>query len=149
VRRRTVKTFVASVAVVVAAMGLAPIARAGMFIGNYQLEIQGRYDFHTWVWAITPCSGGCVYVTFVPQPNARAFFYDGPAQLVNGRYTLIVDDPYGLRCGDIYYGPTIPTHDVYSWDATTLVGSMDSTFDVNCGGAPGGTYTYPFTLVRM
>jgi hypothetical protein len=69
--------------------------------------------------------------------------------LADGRYTLIVDDPYGLRCDNIYYGPTIPTHDVYTWDATTLVGSMDSTFDVGCDGAPGGTYTYPFTLTRL
>jgi len=144
-----VKAFIASVGLAVAAMGLAPIASAKLWVGNYNLNIQGRNDFHTWVWAITPCSGDCVYVTFVPQPNARAFFFDGPAQLANGRYTLIVDDPYGLRCDNIYYGPTIPTHDVYAWDATTLVGSMNSTFDVNCGGAPGGTYTYPFTLARL
>ncbi|MDT5057523.1 MAG: hypothetical protein QOF66_5889 [Mycobacterium sp.] len=147
------KSFVTSVALALAAFGLAPTAHAGMFVGNYNLNIQGRNDFHTWVWAITPCSGGssadCIYVTFIPQPNARAFYFDGPARLANGRYTLIVDDPYGLRCDNIYYGPTIPTHDVYTWDATTLVGSMDSTFDVNCGGAPGGTYTYPFTLTRL
>ncbi|MCW2563039.1 MAG: hypothetical protein JWQ31_1599 [Mycobacterium sp.] len=139
----------ASAALAVAAMGLAPTAHAKMWVGNYSLNIQGRYDFHTWVWAVTPCGGDCKYVTFIPQPFARAFYFDGPAQLANGRYTLIVDDPYGLRCDNIYYGPTIPTHDVYTWDATTLVGSMDSTFDVNCGGAPGGTYTYPFTLTRL
>jgi hypothetical protein len=139
----------ASVALAVAAMGFASTAHAKMWVGNYSLNIQGRYDFHTWVWAVTPCGGDCKYVTFVPQPYARAFYFDGPAQLANGRYTLIVDDPYGLRCDNIYYGPTIPTHDVYTWDATTLVGSMDSTFDVNCGGAPGGTYTYPFTLTRL
>jgi hypothetical protein len=144
-----VKAFIASVALAVAAMGLAPIAHAKMWVGNYNLNIQGRNDFHTWVWAITPCPGDCAYVTFVPQPNARAFFFDGPAHLANGTYTLIVDDPYGLRCDNIYYGPTIPTHDVYSWDATTLVGSMDSTFDVGCDGAAGGTYTYPFTLTRL
>jgi hypothetical protein len=150
--RKALKTFVASVAVVLVAIGLAPSVHAGMFVGNYSLNIEGRYDFHTWTWAITPCNPpapDCVYVTFVPMPNARAFFFDGPAHLADGRYTLIVDDPYGLRCDNIYYGPTIPTHDVYTWDATTLVGSMDSTFDVNCGGAPGGTYTYPFTLTRL
>lgn len=144
------KTFIATVLLVVAAPTLAPVACAGMLVGNYQLQIEGRYDFHTWLWGISPCGGdNCVYVTGIPQPNAKAFPYQERAQLVNGRYTLTVDDPYGLRCGDIYYGPTVPTHDVYSWDATTLVGSMNSTFDVGCGGAPGGTYTYPFTLARF
>jgi hypothetical protein len=143
------KTFMVSVVLAMAAMGLAPIAHAGMFLGNYSLDIQGRNDFHTWIWAITQCSPDCVLVTGVPQPIARGFNYQERAQLANGRYTLTIDDPWGLRCDNIYYGPTIPTHDVYSWDATTLVGSMDSTFDVGCDGAPGGTYTYPFTLVRM
>jgi hypothetical protein len=26
---------------------------------------------------------------------------------------------------------------------------VDSTFDAGCGGAPGGTVSYPFTLVRF
>jgi hypothetical protein len=30
----------------------------------------------------------------------------------------------------------------------TLAGQVDSTFDTGCGGAPGGTTTYPFSLVR-
>jgi hypothetical protein len=132
-----------------AAMTLAPIARAGMTLGNYSLLIVGRNDFHTWTWAITWCPGGCVHVNAIPMPVARAFNYVGDAQLVNGRYTLTVDVPDGLRCDDIYYGPTIPTHDVYSWDAITLAGSLDSTFDAGCDGAPGGTRTYPFTLSRL
>jgi hypothetical protein len=62
---------------------------------------------------------------------------------------LTVDVPDGLRCGDVYYGPVIPTHDVYSWDATTLAGYLDSSFAAGCNGAPPGTYTYPFTLSRI
>jgi hypothetical protein len=34
------------------------------------------------------------------------------------------------------------------WDAVTLAGSVDSTFDAGCGGAAGGSVTYPFSLVR-
>jgi hypothetical protein len=74
----------------------------------------------------------------IPRPIAKATDYDGDAQLAKGRYTLTVDDPYGLRCGDIY-----------SWDATTLAGSLDSSFATGCNGEPAGTYTYPFTLSRM
>jgi len=140
-----------------AAVALAPVARADMPIGNYDLAVAGRYDFHTWAWAISPCklSGslapvtGCAHVSAIARPVAKAFAYEGDAHLANGRYTLTVDVPDGLRCGDVYYGPTIPTYDVYSWDATTLAGVLDSSFATGCDGAPAGTYTYPFTLSRM
>jgi len=143
-----------SVALTVAAVALAPAARAES-LGNYKLNIEGRYDFHTWLWATSPCGTslkspeGCVHVIGIAQPVAKAFNYQGDAWLANGRYTLAVDVPDGLRCGDVYYGPVITTHDVYSWDATTLAGSLDSSFATGCDGAPAGTYTYPFTLVRM
>jgi hypothetical protein len=130
-------------------LGIAPVARAEMPIGNYEVRITGRYDFHTWVWVISSCSGGCVHVYAIARPVAKGFDYEGDAPLVNGRYTLTVDVPDGLRCGDVYYGPTVPTHDTYSWDATTLAGSLDSSFATGCDGAPAGTNTYPFTLSRM
>lgn len=132
-----------------AAMLFAPAAQAEMRTGNYELAITGRYDFHTWVWAISPCTGNCVTVQAIPRPVAKAFEYRGSAQFVDGRYILSVDVPDGLRCGDVYYGPVIPTHDVYSWDAVTLAGSLDSSFATGCNGAPGGSSTYPFALVRM
>jgi hypothetical protein len=133
----------------VAAMALAPAARATMTLGNYSLQIVGRYDFHTWTWAITSCPGACVHVNAIAMPVGRAFNYVGDAQLVNGLYTLTVDVPDGLRCDNIYYGTTIPTHDIYTWDAITLAGSLDSSFHAGCDGAPGGTRTYPFTLSRL
>jgi hypothetical protein len=133
----------------VAATALAPVAHANMTLGNYSLQIVGRTDFHTWTWAITYCGSACVHVNAIPMPVGRAFNYVGDAQLVNGRYVLTVDVPDGLRCDNIYYGTTIPTHDVYSWDAVTLAGSLDSFFDAGCDGAPGGTHTYPFTLSRL
>jgi hypothetical protein len=133
----------------VAAMALAPAARATMTLGNYSLQIVGRYDFHTWTWAITSCPGACAHVNAIAMPVGRAFNYVGDAQLVNGLYTLTVDVPDGLRCDNIYYGTTIPTHDIYTWDAITLAGSLDSSFHAGCDGAPGGTRTYPFTLSRL
>lgn len=127
----------------------APVVHADMRIGNYELQIAGRYDFHTWLWAIASCPGNCVTVTAIPRPVAKAFSYRGAAQLADGRYTLIVVNPDGLRCGDVYYGPVIATRDVYSWDATTLSGTLESSFDSGCDGSPGGTFSYPFTLVRQ
>jgi hypothetical protein len=144
--------FVALVGAALATAGVvaAPTANAFLY-GNYALNIEGRYDFHTWIWAIYPCQspGDCLYVSARAQPIAKAYSYIGSAPLANGQYTLVVDDPFGLRCDNVYYGPTIPTHDVYTWDAVTLAGSMASSFDTGCGGAPGGTFTYPFSLARM
>ena len=151
------KTLILSAVFTVAAVTLAPVARADMLLGNYELQIADRYDFHTWVWSITQCHSTrsfapvpeCVHVSAIARPVAKAFDYEGDAQLADGRYTLAVDVPDGLRCGNVYYGPTIPTHDIYSWDASTLAGSLDSSFATGCDGAPAGTYAYPFTLFRM
>lgn len=136
---------------------MAPTASAAMPYGNYNLNIPDRRDFHTWVLsAIAVCRNpdnskrrDCIEAELVPQPIAKAQQGLGQAVLADGRYTLTIDDPFGLRCGDIYYGPTIPTHDVYTWDEHTLAGEMVSTFDAGCDGAPGGSLTYPFTLTRM
>lgn len=123
-------------------------------IGNFNLIIPDRTDFHTWIWSITACPNNdppvpdCVQVNGIAQPNAKAFNYSGQARLSNGRYSATVDDPYGLRCGNVYYGPTAPTHDVYSWDSTTLTGTLESSFDVGCDGA-AGMLTYPISLARL
>jgi hypothetical protein len=129
----------------------APTAEANVFYGNFELRIPDRYDFHTWAWAVSHCGSDddCRSVTAIPMPVARAFPYSGQAHLVDGRYTLTIDMPEGLRCGNVYYGPVIPTRDSYSWDAATLQGTLESSFAVGCDGAPGGMYAYPFTLVRM
>lgn len=134
----------------------APPASA-MYLGNYELHVPDRRDFHTWILsAVSPCRTpdavqrrDCINALLIPQPVAKAAYLHADAILADGRYTMAVDDPFGLRCGDIYYGPTIPTHDVYSWDATTLVGEMVSSFDAGCDGAPGGSLTYPISLARM
>ena len=101
-------------ALVSVATFVAPLANAANPIGNFDLIIPDRFDFHTWVWSVTPCVGGasppqCIHVFGIARPIAKAFNYAADAQLVDGRYTLTVDDPYGLRCGDVYYGPTSMT----------------------------------------
>jgi hypothetical protein len=57
---------------------------------------------------------------------------------------MSVDVPDGVRCL-VYF---LPSHDTYTWDAVTLTGSVTSTFDSGCGGAPGGINNWPFGLVR-
>jgi hypothetical protein len=85
-----------------------------------------------------------VHVNATPRPNGQATPWKADGHLANGRYTMVVDVPDGVRCTVSF----LPSHDTYSWDMVTLVGSVDSTFDAGCGGAPGGTVSYPFTLVR-
>jgi hypothetical protein len=146
----SVPVVVAGVCLAVALVASVAAPRAAaMPIGNFMLNIDGRSDFHTWIWMVAPCGVECLQVSARAQPIAKAYAYTSRAELADGRYALTVDDPFGLRCGNIYYGPTVPTHDVYTWDVATLAGTMQSTFDAGCDGAPGGVLSYPFTLSRL
>nr|WP_065042420.1 hypothetical protein [Mycolicibacter heraklionensis] len=130
----------------------SPPSKSEPFFANYQLFLTDRYDFHTWAWAVSHCipaADDCAHIQAVPMPVAKAFEYAGDAHLAEGRYTLAVDLPDGLRCSNVYYGPVIPTHDVYSWDAASLQGTLTSSFEVGCNGTPGGVLSYPFTLTRL
>jgi hypothetical protein len=141
-----VKALALNAAVTVAVVALAPTAHAGMQVGNYEVQTP-RDPGHSWLWAIRACnsgSGDCVHVQAIPRPNGQAAPWDSDARLVDGRYTMAVDVPDGVRCV-VYF---LPSHDTYSWDAVTLTGSVESVYEASCGGGPGGTATYPFTLVR-
>ena len=148
----------AAVISMVAATLTAPTASADMFYGNYNLVIPDRRDFHTWIFSLVqPCKDengdpikDCIVLQTIPQPVAKAKYTKTEAtRSADGTYTVTIDDPFGLRCGDIYYGPTIPTHDVYTWHESTLTGQLVSSFDAGCDGAPGGTLVYPLALYRM
>ncbi len=129
---------------------LTPVAAgAETPYGNFEMRIQGRYDFHTWLWAVSRCPGECLRVQAIAQPVAKAFPFRGDAHLVDGRYAMTIDTPDGLRCGNVYYGSVIATRDVYSWNPVTRSGMLTSSFAAGCDGAPGGALTYPFTLVRL
>ena len=147
------RILVAVVAIAASVLGLAPTAHAAkMYYGAYNVAIDGRYDFHTWIFSISGCNESvpdCVSVITLPQPIAKAYEAYVNAYYADGKYTMTIDDPFGLRCGNVYYGPTIPTRDVYTWDANTLTGAMVSSFATGCDGAPGGSYTYPIRLTRM
>ncbi|MCB1265168.1 MAG: hypothetical protein KDB56_11380 [Mycobacterium sp.] len=142
------------VALAAAAVGFAPPADAGMQIGHYSAYVEGRYDFHTWIFTFSSCNPPdgieeCANVSANPMPIAKAFQWYAVAHQADGTYTMTVDVPDGLRCGNVYYGPVIPTRDVYSWDAGTLRGTLQSSFAAGCDNSPGGTFTYPFSLVRF
>ncbi|BBX12814.1 hypothetical protein MNVM_18950 [Mycobacterium novum] len=139
-------------AVAAAGVFASPPSHSEPFFANYQLVLPDRYDFHTWTWAVSHCvpaAEDCAHIFAIPMPVAKAFEYSGDAHLADGRYTLTVDIPDGLRCGNVYYGPVVPTRDIYSWDATTSQGTLTSSPISGCDGRPGGALTYPFSLVRL
>jgi hypothetical protein len=141
-----VKSFAMSLALAAAALTVTPTAHADMTYADYRLDTN-RDPGHVWIWAVNPClpkAPGCATIQGVPQPNGQAAPWKADAHLSNGRYTMAVDVPDGVRCVVQFF----PSHDVYSWDAVTLAGQVDSTFDTGCGGGPGGTASYPFSLVR-
>jgi hypothetical protein len=143
---KTPKTVAVTGVLAAAAIALAPSAAAGMLIGNYEVHTT-RDPGHSWLWEVRPCqveAPDCVQVQGTPRPNGQAEPWIANAHLVGGRYTMVVDVPDGVRC-TVYF---LPSHDTYSWDAVTLAGSVDSTFNAGCGNTPGGTVSYPFTLVR-
>jgi hypothetical protein len=143
-----VKSLTLSIPLVAAAVTLAPVAHAGMQFANYEVQTP-RDPGHSWLWSVRPClpvhREDCVHVQAIPRPNGQATPWAADASLTNGRYTMIVDVPDGVRC-TVYF---LPSHDTYTWDAITLTGSVDSTFDAGCGNAPGGTASWPFSLVRF
>lgn len=75
-----VKALALGFALMAATLGFAPVARADMNLGNYEVQWSRPWDFHTWVLQITQCvppSGagalpGCVKVSANPRPIARA-----------------------------------------------------------------------------
>lgn len=151
---RGLRSALMGAAIIPAAMMLAPAANAGIQLGHYNAYVEGRYDFHTWLWSFSSCNppGGleqCANVSANAMPIAKSFKWYARAYQVDGTYTLTVDVPDGLRCGDVYYGPIIATHDVYTFNAVTLTGQLQSFFDTGCDNAPGGSFTYPFSLVRL
>ena len=149
-------------AALVSAALLAPPAAAAatMKVGNYEVA-NNRWNDHSWYWSVTHSCGApdCgtflvdpvlapatvnLNVTAIPRP-LKSQRFQNTAFYADGRYTVTVDVIDGVRC----VGYNLPSHDVYTWDAATLVGTIVSTYDAGCYGAPGGTSTYDFSLHRF
>ena len=148
---KRLKILVAAAAIMMAAGVVAPPpAQAMMKLGNYDL-LTNRYDrpaSASWVWFITNCfpdkQPDCVYVSARPR---RAFYayYEGPAQLVDGNYTMTVDVVDGLLCP----GQRLPTRETYRWNEVSLSGTIESHYNVGCFNGPPGMQFWTFQLQRL
>lgn len=140
------KAVVAATALTAAMTTFAPPAQA-MQIGNYDV-LTDRYTQASWVWMVALCipekSQDCLEVSAIARLKYY-YEYGGRAHLADGRWTLAVDVPDGLRCP----GQVLPSHDVYTWDPVTLAGTINSTYDVGCFGGPPGTQFWTFALQRL
>lgn len=130
----------------VTAMVAAPPASA-MRLGNYDL-LTNRYDRASWLWYVSFCipekSADCAKVS--GRPRLKFYeYYENKAYLKDGRWTLEVDVPDGLRCP----GYNLPTHETYVWDDATLAGTIDSRYNVGCFNGPPGTQFWTFALRRL
>ncbi len=153
---------VVAAAMVTATVVAAPAAHAaGMKVGNYEVA-NNRWNDHSWVWQVShscrndpqcgtyfvdpvlaPATDNLNVIAVARPPKSQRF--QNTAFYADGRYTLTVDVIDGVRC----IGYNLPSHDVYSWDATSLSGTIVSTYGAGCYGAPGGTSTYTFALIRL
>lgn len=75
--------------------------------------IPGRYDFQTWVSVLGGCHHGelspeCIHITGAAAPIAKASNYSEHAHLGGSQYALTAEDPFGLRSGNVCYGPPRP-----------------------------------------
>ncbi|ORB29753.1 hypothetical protein [Mycolicibacterium parafortuitum] len=126
---------------------LAPPSQAGMQLANYDL-LTNRYNRASWFWFVTLCipekTPDCVNVA--ARPRLKFYdYYESKAWLVDGRYTFTVDVRDGLQCP----GHVMPTRETYSWDAVTLLGTIDSKYDVGCFNGPPGSQFWTFKLQQL
>lgn len=142
-----IKVAVAAIALMLVAGAPAPPAQAAMRLGNYDV-LTNRYNRASWYWFVAPCNPDkkpdCVDISGVPRLKFYAY-YDGYAHLVNGEYTLTVDQPDGLQCP----GHVMPTRDTYRWNEVSLAGTIESTYNVGCFNGPPGTQFWTFALQRL
>jgi hypothetical protein len=144
---KSVMVIIVAAAVSAVASLLAPPAQAMMQPGNYDV-LTNRYERASWVWFLAPCQPpdlNCLDVSAIPRLKFYAY-YDGNAQLANGRYTLNVDVPDGLQC---LPGYAMPTHETWTWDEVTLAGTIESRYDVGCFNGPPGSQFWTFALQRL
>jgi hypothetical protein len=144
---KSVMVIMVAAAVSAVASLLAPPAQAMMQPGNYDV-LTNRYERASWVWFLAPCQPpdlNCLDVSAIPRLKFYAY-YDGNAQLANGRYTLNVHVPDGLQC---LPGYAMPTHETWTWDEVTLAGTIESRYDVGCFNGPPGSQFWTFALQRL
>ena len=113
--------------------------------GTYNLTWSDG-DASTWVITST-CSSAdsCVARVSSGQGRIGGSTVSGDARLSNGQWTLTLDKPDGIECSD---GTRAPTHNEYSWAASTLSGTLVESWGAVCGDAAPGSQTFTFNMTK-
>ena len=112
--------------------------------GTYNLAWNDG-DQSTWVITSTcDTTSSCVAQVASGSSN-RGSTVNGEAQLANGRWSMAIDKPDSAECND---GSRAPQHNEYSWDASTLSGTLAVNTGAICGVGPQ-TQTFTFTMSKV
>ena len=113
--------------------------------GTYNLAWNDG-DQSTWVITST-CDTASSCVAHVASDSSNGLStWNGEARLVNGLWGMAIDKPEGALCKD---GSRAPTHNEYSWDASTLSGTLVVSSGAICGGGPQTADPYTFTMSKV
>jgi len=126
------RSFAVAAAFAAVAVGAAtPASAAPEMSGHYTVTETAAGDRSTTnQWYFTPCGDGCASVAL---KGAKAF---GQAKLVGGQWTFDVTDETAI-CPDGTQVPNaLSAH--YTWDPSTLAGTVQTTADTTECGDPAG-----------
>ena len=119
----------------------AAAADANLF-GNYTFAAE---DGESATWSLAPCpedSPGCVRVA--EFGNSKRAPWSGEAHAAVGSWILFVEQPDAILCDD---GTSVPGRNTYSWDSTSLAGSVSIITHGACGAKPA-SLSIPFRLTK-
>jgi hypothetical protein len=127
-------------------LGVASPAWAdGALNGTYNL-MWSDGDASTWVITST-CSSAdaCVGHVSTTQGSIGGSKGSGEARLRDGQWAMTIDNTDGVMCRD---GTRAPSHNEYSWAASTLSGTLVKSWGAICGDNLPGSRTYTFKLTK-
>ena len=116
-------------------------------------SLNGTYDLawsdgdrSTWVITST-CANPNSCVAHIASDSTNALSrWNGEAQLANGRWTMVIDKPEGALCKD---GSRAPIRNTYSWDVSTLSGTLVASAGPICGESVPTSSSFTFTMSRV
>jgi hypothetical protein len=122
---------VAAAFAAVAVGAATPASAAPVMSGHYiETETAASGRSTTDDWYFIPCGDGCASVA---RKGAPAF---GRAQLVGGQGKIDVTDETAVCPDGTKVSNALSAH--YTWDASTLAGTVETTADVSECGDPAG-----------
>jgi hypothetical protein len=126
------RSFAVAATFAAVAVGAAtPASAAPEMSGHYtETETAANGRSTTDHWYFTPCGDGCASVA---RKGAKAF---GQAQLVGGQWKLDVTGEAAMCQDDTQVPNALSAH--YTWDPSTLAGTVQTTADAPECGDPAG-----------